>query len=366
VTGTIAHSKVFLSWHGTVSHALARALYDWIPNVVQTVRPFLSSSDLETGARWSDDLARELEGTHFGVLCITRESVSAPWLNYEAGALSKSIEKARVVPLLFDMRFSEVKGPLVAFNMALADRAGIKSLIDALNNAAVFVLDDARLNDAFERCWPELEQRLNAIRELPEAEPAQPAPDANGEMLEELLELTRSQQKLLQELTRNHQDLLASPVTDIDELQIAYLLESWDALQNIDIEPDVKLRSELNSVIETMKAPMAYFQSFFDARQRRRVGLEPQRVGFFQRMTAKQIRAVSHLGAAWLTSYGEGLENNGGEEGLREQHYAARLGAMCDTVQALYDRNERFRLQHALQEESGFQIPHPGPSIGPA
>jgi hypothetical protein len=360
MTATIAHSKVFLSWHGTVSHALARALYDWIPSVLQTVRPFLSSSNIESGARWSEDLAKELEGTHFGVLCITRESVSAPWLNYEAGALSKSIEKARVVPLLFDMRFSEVKGPLVAFNMCLADRAGIKSLIDALNNAAVFVLDDTRLNDAFERCWPELEQRLNAIRELPEAEPPQPAPDANGEMLEELLELARSQQKLISSVVTKPK---------IDELQIAELLHSYNNLTTYPPFSDPRALEHLKSVTAGMQGPMEYLRRLLnDAGYRVSRGsryAQQIRRAARDTMTETQFRAVSRLGSVWLKSYGEGLENNGGEEGPWEQHYAARLGAMCDTVQALFDERERFRLQHALQEESGFQIPHPGPSIGP-
>ena len=364
MTGTIAHSKVFLSWHGTISHALARALYDWIPNVVQTVRPFLSSSNIETGARWSDDLAKELEGTHFGVLCITRESVSAPWLNYEAGALSKSIEKARVVPLLFDMRISEVKGPLVAFNMCLAEKAGIKRIIDALNNAAVVVLDDVRLNDAFERCWPELEQRLNTIRELPEAEPAQPAPDANGEMLEELLLLTRSQEAFLQQLTRNQQDSLPSAIIDIVETDVAELLHYWDMMQSSILTIDPKSQALMNSVLLSMNVPMRSIAKLLAENQRRRVHSLAERVGL-PRLTDKQFRAVSRLGAAWLTSYGEGLENNGGEEGPWEQHYAARLGAMCDTLQALFDEREKLRLQHALQEQSGFQIPPPGPTIGP-
>ena len=106
--------KVFLSWSGDISHKVAVALRDWLPSVIQSLEPYVSSEDIDKGARWSTDIAKELEKSSYGILCITKDNVDAPWLNFEAGALSKSVEKSRVSPFLFGLKRSDVKpGPLL-------------------------------------------------------------------------------------------------------------------------------------------------------------------------------------------------------------------------------------------------------------
>ena len=81
--------KVFISWSGVDSHSAAVALRDWLPSVIQLLEPYVSSEDIDKGARWSTDIAAELAGSDWGILCVTKENVQAPWLNFEAGALSK-------------------------------------------------------------------------------------------------------------------------------------------------------------------------------------------------------------------------------------------------------------------------------------
>ena len=43
------------------------------------------------------------------------ENQSAPWLNFEAGALAKKLESSRVVPLAINLKPSEVQQPLGQF-----------------------------------------------------------------------------------------------------------------------------------------------------------------------------------------------------------------------------------------------------------
>ena len=76
--------KVFLSWSGETSRAVACALRDWLPYVIQSVKPFVSTSDIEKGQRWSDVLSQELSSTAYGIICLTPFNVRSPWLNFEA------------------------------------------------------------------------------------------------------------------------------------------------------------------------------------------------------------------------------------------------------------------------------------------
>src|ERR1700722_16316228 len=104
--------KVFLSWSGETSKRVATTLRDWLPNVIQAIDPWMSSEDIAKGARWSSKIATELATTNAGIVCVTPDNSGAPWLNFEASALSKSVEKEMVCPYLFRMKPSDVTGPL--------------------------------------------------------------------------------------------------------------------------------------------------------------------------------------------------------------------------------------------------------------
>ena len=67
--------KVFISWSGPHSERLGEVLRDWLPNVLQHVRPYFTPSDIEKGARWSTDIAKELDESHMGILCVTRDNI---------------------------------------------------------------------------------------------------------------------------------------------------------------------------------------------------------------------------------------------------------------------------------------------------
>lgn len=151
----------------------------------------MSASDLDKGARWSSDLATQLEETSFGIICLTSENLEAPWIIFEAGALSKTLDKTFVCPYLLDVEPTDLKGPLVQFQATKAQREDTKKLIITLNHAlGSSQLPQDKLEKAFDVWWPELEQKLKNIpSEKGESRPGRP----DREMLEEILELVRAE-----------------------------------------------------------------------------------------------------------------------------------------------------------------------------
>lgn len=81
--------KVFISWSGERAKAVARALHEWLPTVIQSLEPWMSDQDISSGQRWNSEISNQLAESNYGIICITPENQIAPWLNFEAGAVAK-------------------------------------------------------------------------------------------------------------------------------------------------------------------------------------------------------------------------------------------------------------------------------------
>src|SRR5262245_8492978 len=91
-----------------------------------------------------------------GIICITPDNVREPWLNFEAGALAKSINGARVRPVLLDLRPTDLVGPLVQFQSTDArDHDDMLKLLRSLNSGCDVPMQDDRLVRSFDRVWDE-------------------------------------------------------------------------------------------------------------------------------------------------------------------------------------------------------------------
>lgn len=155
-------AKVFLSWSGETSHAVANALYAWLPVMLQSITVFMSSEDLRKGGRWNADLAAELEKTNFGIICLTSSNLEAPWILFEAGALSKVVAESNVAPLLVGVKPSDLPGPLTQFNATGSDREDFWKLLKSINSSSEkeSVKEDL-LKKSFDACWTHLKEEID-------------------------------------------------------------------------------------------------------------------------------------------------------------------------------------------------------------
>jgi len=157
--------KVFISWSGKLSHKVALFLEAWLPTVIQAIDPYGSSEGISKGARWFTDLSRELEDTHFGILCVTASNLFEPWLLFEAGAIAKVVDSSYAVPLLINLSPSDLEGPLAQFQATEASNKDdmlrlMKTINSLLKEKA---LKDGALKKSFDLCWPEFEATFKEI-----------------------------------------------------------------------------------------------------------------------------------------------------------------------------------------------------------
>lgn len=228
--------EIFISWSGERSKSIALILKDWIPLVFQTASPFVSSEDIRKGDRWSGVIAEQLERTDFGIIVLTPENVNAPWIHFEAGALSKYVDRARVVPLLHDMKAGNMPdGPLRQFQAATTTRDDIFGLCEALEQALPSPAQNPpnRLERVFGALWNDLQERIGTIQKPPgpESPETRDGPASTEEILDRIYKEVRSTSFSVNEISKsiglsssnlsNRNDL---PEADTTTLRLADIL----------------------------------------------------------------------------------------------------------------------------------------------
>ena len=183
--------KVFISWSGSLSQKLGEAFRTWLPGAMQLVRPYFTPSDIEKGARWNPEILSELESANVGIFCMTPTNLNSSWMLFEAGALSKRVDKSRICPILFQIDHTSLPSPLSQFQTTNFNQEDIFKLMQTINST----LGDSRLAEktlesVFEMWWPRLEQQVNKIVQEHSEEGEEQIRDQR-EMIAEVLDLTR-------------------------------------------------------------------------------------------------------------------------------------------------------------------------------
>lgn len=195
--------KIFISWSGQSSRLVAEALSDWLQRVIQAVKPFYSP-DIDKGAKWSNEIDAALEGTRFGIICLTPDNLKSEWIHYESGALSKT-KDASIWTFLLDLKPSDVKQPLGRFQHTLAEKVDVLKMLKSINAKLSEVggesLKENLLEEIFTESWSKLEARLEEAKKSTENQSDKEigVPIENirtdNDKLDEILEILRNQQR---------------------------------------------------------------------------------------------------------------------------------------------------------------------------
>lgn len=161
--------KVFISWSGEKSKDFANQLRGWLPYVLQDLRPWVSDSDIDSGTHSMAAIHSQLSNTKYGIIVTTAENQERSWINYEAGALWKSVnDDSRVVPILIDLELTDLTSPLKNFQLRQLKKpqtrkAEFKKLIVSLNRARPYPVLDHVLDESFETHWGKMEAIFERI-----------------------------------------------------------------------------------------------------------------------------------------------------------------------------------------------------------
>jgi hypothetical protein len=246
--------KVFISWSGARSRAVAEALSDWLKQVIQAVKPFYSP-DIEKGVKWSQEIDNALEGTKFGIVCLTPDNLNSTWIHYETGALSKT-KDAKIWTFLHGINYSQVPQPLGKFQHTLAEKDDVFKLLKSINaglsEAGGEPLPEPFLEKMFNLLWESLDERLKAAESLQPVESDGTAvieqKRDNSDVLNEILEIVRDQQRQINEL-RTISDF-SNPREQLKRLGSLSLYESNLEVEFIIERNEVESMSELKEMIQ--------------------------------------------------------------------------------------------------------------------
>jgi hypothetical protein len=229
--------KIFVSWSGKRSKAVAELMSDWLKCVIQASQPWISTRDIDRGAIWFSEINDKLKDVSVGVVCLTQENKNKPWILFETGALAKGLTTNRVCTFLVDLKPEDLQDPLGQFNHTTPDKSSVwalaRTINDCLNENA---LDERILEQVFETYWPQFDEKFKLA--LKNNQPEEVVPP-------------RSEQDLLGEIL-NHTRGLSNRVRSL-ESNLSFKSNSRNMDMDMKMNFDKKVKSKILDMLESGK-----------------------------------------------------------------------------------------------------------------
>lgn len=183
--------QIFISWSGARSQAVALALREWLPLILQGVTCWVSSEDIAKGTLWQTSIHDQLRDSKFALLCLTPENLESRWVLFEAGALYKGLSENMVAPVVLDLEKGDVPSPLGALQTTELKQPDMTRLVRDLAQAGSLPVTDVQITQLVSAFWDQLEGQIMAI---PPIEDATKQPQrSTDDKIDEILNLVRQQ-----------------------------------------------------------------------------------------------------------------------------------------------------------------------------
>lgn len=236
--------NVFLSWSGERSKRIAQLLDEWLQCVIQRIKPWMSSKDIDRGTIWFTEINDQLKATSTGIICLTRENLNKPWILFEAGALLKGLSSSRLCTLLIDLQPADISDPLAQFNHTLPTKEGMWGLIRTLNNSLLEErISEKILERIFETYWQQFDEAFRKIMGETEAGDL-PKKKDKDELMYELLNSVRMLDKRIRSIEYNNNSTYNEKrlIDDrIENIIINFIKENNIELQKLNLDESIDI-----------------------------------------------------------------------------------------------------------------------------
>jgi hypothetical protein len=152
--------KVFLCWSKDRSEAIAQAWFTLLPEIINC-KPILST-EFQKGLEWSTALRNDLNEAKTGIVFLTPENATLPWIHFEAGALATAMgsRNGEVFTYILGLDPGKLVGPLSAYQSTVATKEDTRRLVRDL---CTVMECRPPIEEVYTRWWTKLEAALEEI-----------------------------------------------------------------------------------------------------------------------------------------------------------------------------------------------------------
>lgn len=159
----MSKKNLFISWSGELSKHIADELKLFFEETLQHIIPFFSP-DIQKGTLWLESINSAIDNSSAGILCLTKENHTKPWVLFESGALSRV---GVVCPIVFGMKKEDLKSPLNIFQASEFTAKEFKKLFEDVSHSSGANLNQKIIDRIFENKgrFDNLKKRIDLILE---------------------------------------------------------------------------------------------------------------------------------------------------------------------------------------------------------
>jgi hypothetical protein len=154
------NKKIFLCWSKSRSKAIAEKWASLLPKIGD-IQPILST-EFKKGQEWSAMLRKDLDQAKTGIVFLTPENVSSPWIHFEAGALAKAVgsRQGSLFTYVYGFDPGKLNGPLSTYQSTAATREDTRRL---LRDLCAALECKPPTDESYSEWWTQLEAALEDI-----------------------------------------------------------------------------------------------------------------------------------------------------------------------------------------------------------